>query len=210
MIHVNGTSAAGRTGSRYNTAEAQAIAIWIMEKTADFEQKYGKPISKIIAVVTPFKAQELEIRKLLGKAYKDMIVGTVHALQGAESPIVVFSPVNSPGDRSFFMERDNKYNLLNVAVSRAKHSFLVFGNMNIFDQEKNTPVGNLAKWLFDSPENELSGNFIYEQPEPLAKYYNPTRRLSTLEEHRDVLGKAFREAKELPFDRIPFYFYKGY
>lgn len=195
-VHVNGTSAAGRTGSRYNTAEAQAIAIWIMEKTADFEQKYGKPISKIIAVVTPFKAQELEIRKLLGKAYKDMIVGTVHALQGAESPIVVFSPVNSPGDRSFFMERDNKYNLLNVAVSRAKHSFLVFGNMNIFDQEKNTPVGNLAKWLFDSPENELSGNFIYEQPEPLAKYYNPTRRLSTLEEHRDVLGKAFREAKE--------------
>ena len=61
------------------------------------------------------------------------------------------------------MEQGGKYNMLNVAVSRAQYHFLVFGNMNIFHPERNTPVGNLAKWLFDDPANEVSGNFIYRQ-----------------------------------------------
>lgn len=49
--------------------------------------------------------------------------------------------------------------MLNVAVSRAQYHFLVFGNMNIFHPERNTPVGNLAKWLFDDPANEVSRQF---------------------------------------------------
>lgn len=35
-----------------------------------------------------------------------MIIGTVHSLQGAQCPIVLFSTVNSPEDYSLFMERD--------------------------------------------------------------------------------------------------------
>lgn len=36
-----------------------------------------------------------------------------------------FSTVNSPEDHSLFMERDGKYNMLNVAISRAQHHFIV-------------------------------------------------------------------------------------
>lgn len=198
-VHVNGVSEAGKTGSRFNRAEAAAIVTWLGLKREELEKVYQKPIAEIVAVITPFKAQELKIRSLLrevpdAEEYKEMVIGTVHALQGAECPVVLFSSVNSLEDRSYFMERDNKYNLLNVAVSRAKHCFLVFGNMNIFDPGENTPAGNLAKWLFDSPENELSGDFIYNQKQPLG-VYAPTERISTLEGHRRLLKRAFETAR---------------
>lgn len=59
------------------------------------EKTYKKPIHKIVAVVTPFKAQEAEIRHQIQKIsgnekYKEMIIGTVHSLQGAQCPIVLF------------------------------------------------------------------------------------------------------------------------
>ena len=92
------------------------------------------------------------------------------------------------------MERDGKYNMLNVAISRAQHHFIVFGNMNIFHPEENTPVGNMAKWLFDDPSNEISNNFIYQQEVPLCTYH-PTLRLSTTEEHIQVLHQAFEKAR---------------
>lgn len=54
-------------------------------------------------------------------------LGTVHALQGAERSIVIFSMVYGPNEvgNMFF---DSGVNLLNVAVSRAKDSFIVFTN----------------------------------------------------------------------------------
>lgn len=151
-----------------------------------------------MAVVTPFKAQEESIRSLAeqspeAEAFAGMTIGTVHSLQGAQCPVVIFSSVNSPGDASYFMEQGGKYNMLNVAVSRAQYHFLVFGNMNIFHPERNTPVGNLAKWLFDDPANEVSGNFIYRQKEPLCRY-QPAERLSTLKEHTGLLRQAFKDA----------------
>lgn len=158
-----------------------------------------QPIHEIVAVVTPFKAQEAEIRHQIQKIsgnekYKEMIIGTVHSLQGAQCPIVLFSTVNSPEDHSLFMERDGKYNMLNVAISRAQHHFIVFGNMNIFHPEENTPAGNMAKWLFDAPSNEISNNFIYQQEIPLCTYH-PTLRLSTTEEHVQTLRQAFEKAR---------------
>lgn len=39
----------------------------------------------------------------------------------------------------------------------------------------------------------MSGNFIYRQQEPLCRY-QPTERLSTLEEHTGLLRQAFKEA----------------
>ena len=53
----------------------------------------------------------------------------------------------------------------------------VFGNMNIFHPEENTPVGNMAKWLFDDPSNEISNTFIYQQEVPLCTYYLGTHLL---------------------------------
>ena len=197
-VHVNGVSEKGATGSVLNRAEAAAIVSWLETEKDKLESVYKEPIRKIVAVVTPFKAQEEIIRSFAeqspeAEAFAGMTIGTVHSLQGAQCPVVIFSSVNSPGDASYFMEQGGKYNMLNVAVSRAQYHFLVFGNMNIFHPERNTPVGNLAKWLFDDPANEVSGNFIYRQKEPLCRY-QPAERLSTLEEHTGLLRQAFKDA----------------
>ena len=199
-MHVNGVSEKGKTGSVLNRAEAAAIIAWLEGERKALEQAYAKPLHKIVAIVTPFKAQEDELRSIAqsspeAEALDGMTIGTVHSLQGAQCPIVIFSPVNTPGDASFFMEQDGKYNMLNVAVSRAQDHFLVFGNMNIFHPERDTPAGNLAKWLFDNPANEVSSNFIYQQATPLGRY-RVAERLSTLDAHRELLRKVFAEASQ--------------
>lgn len=82
-----------------------------------------------------------------------MKIGTVHALQGAEKEIVLFSTVYGDGDVStMFFDKGNKPNILNVAVSRAKESFIVFGNERIFNEEAKTPSGLLRSYLQISSE----------------------------------------------------------
>ena len=69
---------------------------------------------------------------------------------------MIFSPVYGIDDRPpYFFDRDNS--MLNVAVSRAKDSFLVFGNMNNFDQKASSkPSGILASFLFRDEANEIT------------------------------------------------------
>jgi superfamily I DNA and/or RNA helicase len=72
----------------------------------------------------------------------------VHALQGAERPIVILSMVYGPGDvGTMFFDRDNKPNMLNVAVSRAQDNFIVFANTRILNNNARTPSGILSNHL---------------------------------------------------------------
>ena len=48
---------------------------------------------------------------------------------------------------TMFFDRDNKPNMLNVAVSRAKDNFVVFANTRILDKTAKTPSGVLANHL---------------------------------------------------------------
>lgn len=87
-----------------------------------------------------------------------LTVGTVHSLQGAERAIVIFSPVYSKHEDGGFIDSDSS--MLNVAVSRAKDSFLVFGDMDLFEiQPGSSPRGLLAKYLFSSDSNALQFEF---------------------------------------------------
>ena len=204
---MNGYSQKGKTGSRFNEAEAAAIVKWLSREKRKLKEAYGKPISQVAAIVTPFKAQERLLRKLLSGLpdaadFVTMTVGTVHSLQGAQYPLVIFSPVNSPDDTSYFMEAGGKYNMLNVAVSRAQYHFLVFGHMNIFHPDRDTPSGNLAKWLFDSQQSEISSHFLYQDEDPLMsqsldvpRQSAAVCRLSTLEAHTDILRQALQTAR---------------
>ncbi|MBO0798328.1 MAG: TIR domain-containing protein, partial [Blastocatellia bacterium] len=156
-LHVPGNPR--KLGSSWvNEDEAQAIARWIVKyrKMVEFHPDYiNKPIGEIIAVLTPFKAQEKKIKKALERSGFDGItVGTVHVLQGAERPVILYSSVYGPGDILYMM--NHEINLLNVAVSRAKDSFLVFGNMQIFKPlEAPLPTGILARHLYEKDTNRL-------------------------------------------------------
>ena len=154
-IHVEGKSTV-RNKARYNDAECDAICKWLTEQRGTIENKYidGKDyccLEDIVGILTPFVEQKNQLRRALRRAGFDVEhfkLGTVHALQGAERPIVLFSAVYGPGDvGTMFFDKGGKPNMLNVAVSRAKDSFIVFANKKIFDPNTNTPSGILARHL---------------------------------------------------------------
>lgn len=157
-------------GSRKNLADARQIVAWLVHNRARLEQHYADPrtgepghISSIVGIVTPFAPQAAAIAALIRKSMPDtkakgygVTVGTVHRLQGAEREIILFSPVYGDGYKGgMFFDRGR--NMMNVAVSRAKDSFLVFGNLALFDARRgNAPSGVLAKYLFQHADNDLA------------------------------------------------------
>lgn len=183
-------------GSRENRVEAETIAGWLSIQRTCLEEHYGKPLTELVGVITPFTRQaELLHRALRQVGLPRITAGTVHTLQGAERPVIIFSPVyHEPG--SFFF--DQGVNMLNVAVSRAQDSFLVFGTMAIFEPApegtSRRPSSVLARHLFQGAGVELKVRVLD------AKRETPrgatTMRLSTLQEHRDVLVRSLSEAQQ--------------
>jgi len=148
-IHIEGNSTTSST-SRHNQNEVKAIVDWLLKNRDIIERKYGK-IENAVGIITPFVGQKNSLRYSLKNAGFDIDIlklGTVHALQGAERPIILFSMVYGKGDSgTMFFDRDNKPNMLNVAVSRAKENFIVFANTGIFDKKARTPSGILSNHL---------------------------------------------------------------
>lgn len=169
LIHVDG-SEARRGGSRQNEHEAAAIVDWLKANRADIERHYADaagrptPLWQLVGIVTPFAAQAGAIERRLRRELPDLLrkdgrltVGTVHALQGAERAIVLFSPTYGDGftGNAFF---DYKPNMLNVAVSRARDSFIVIGNRKLFDAGRpGLPSGLLASYLVEHAAEEVDG-----------------------------------------------------
>lgn len=195
-VHVDGRAETPPSGSRINRLEAITIAEWLVDQRERLEVVHDKPLGQIVGVVTPFKAQaNLVERECLARDIKvgggnaEMTVGTVHALQGAERPIVLFSAVYSRHDDGSFIDSDPS--LLNVAVSRAKDSFLVFGDMDVIGTAaRGTPRHLLGRYLFSHERNELSFMTSAARPDLLALCRTP-RLINNAEAHdqciRDVL-----------------------
>jgi hypothetical protein len=183
-----------------NPGEARVIATWISEHQNEFVEKYkGKRIQDIVAIVTPYRPQTELLRQALRdqdlmSGSQGLTVGTVHALQGAERPIVLFSPVVSYGPGTGRALFDKTSNMLNVAVSRAKDSFLVFGDMRLFDPSGNLPSSVLAKHLFRSEGNEVVD--VLTAPVKQLDELLPASRIDTLQRHRDALKWSIENAKE--------------
>ncbi|WP_220385941.1 hypothetical protein, partial [Klebsiella pneumoniae] len=87
-----------------------------------------------------------------------------------------------------FIDRDSS--MLNVAVSRAKDSFLVFGDMDLFEiQPASSPRGLLSKYLFASDNNALQ--FEYKERQDLNTAQTQISTLHGVEEHDVFLNQTF-------------------
>jgi hypothetical protein len=182
-------------GSRDNAEEAHVIAQWIVEHRDTLTSQYPEEnLEDIIAIITPFKRQTSLLKRILQeKGITEPIdVGTIHVLQGAERPIVLFSSVYGVNDSPpFFFDRSN---MLNVAVSRAKDSFLVFGNMNHFhQQDSRVASGVLARFLFADARNEITDISLPVRHDMTLSATHP--HLDTLEAHRTALTEGLRHAQ---------------
>lgn len=191
--HVAGRSEQEGSTSRMNRLEAESIVGWLEQNEQMICESYaGKKLSDLVGVITPFTGQARLLARQLPRNFSGMLVGTVNSLQGAERPIIIFS---SAYDRFFngTYYFDKSPNFLNVAVSRAKDSFIVFGDMEIFDQKKSAPSSLLAKYLFQHAENEITD--IAPAPR-IESDSEELDRLVTLEDHQQALSDAFLNAKE--------------
>lgn len=158
-LHVDGRAI--RLGSsRANLLEARTIAAWLDANRSELESRYRARLEQIVGVVTPFGQQVREIRTACGSrgisvdSQDGMTIGTVHSLQGAERPVVIFSPVYSKHADGNFI--DASASMLNVTVSRAKDSCLVFGDMDVLTTAApGSARSMLGEFLFSSTDNAL-------------------------------------------------------
>jgi hypothetical protein len=103
-----------------------------------------------VAVITPYRGQLEQLRKQFqrhgipidysveltdvedappGLTGKGVALGTVHRFQGGERSIVLFSSVVTRRGSLAFL--DDRENLLNVAISRARHRFVALGDRSV-------------------------------------------------------------------------------
>jgi Cdc6-like AAA superfamily ATPase len=158
--HANVFGRASKRGTSWrNEIEAGAIAAWIRKNKELLCQ--GRPLKEVVAILTPFRAQMTILKNALKKvnlSEDNIVVGTVHSLQGAERDVVIFSPVYDANTAPHSLFFDYDVNVLNVVVSRAKNSFLVFGDVRIFRRDRDggkAPSAILAKYLFTDPSCEI-------------------------------------------------------
>jgi hypothetical protein len=216
--HIRGF--AERSGSSWhNPIEAAAIARWVGENEQMLLDRYGAgkaSIGEVLAVITPYAAQkrlvEQELKKRVGEQAKSVTVGTVHTLQGAERPVIIFSPTVTADPSSASPYYDHEPNLLNVAVSRARRSFLFFGDMRLCDSvQRRSPLRLLGDRLRKHETNQTKGVNPFEGEPEVQRLVNAREHDAFLankmsKAHRRVILSSFRawdEAiKDAGIDRL--------
>lgn len=93
-----------------------------------------------IGIITPFKLQQIKIKKELQKrGWNDIEVGTVELFQGQEKEIIILTTVRSQiykhngKEHIGFLSNEKRYN---VALTRAKSLLIVIGNPKILSIDK--------------------------------------------------------------------------
>ncbi|WP_321935336.1 AAA domain-containing protein [Paraburkholderia sp. J8-2] len=164
-------------GSWRNRREVSEIVSWVVERWPHWQknpQTQGKPLRDIVALITPYRPQADLLRETLVREFdrvrarakhvgdwpdrddvNKVVIGTVHKLQGAERPIVCFSLVEGPeqGGTSFI---DTDASLMNVAVSRAKRSFVIFANPDRLFSEDVEAIVRSGKEVTDDDVSKLT------------------------------------------------------
>lgn len=144
------------------------------EIIADFIEEYLEQEidPENIAILTPFRAQVRQIKKVLARLsdyseYKEkLFIDTVERIQGQERDIVIFSlattnPIKAMQRASFFFNP----NRFNVAITRSRKKRIVIGNKKLFefssdDLELDSMINNFRDFydnsykVVEKPETE--------------------------------------------------------
>ena len=148
-IYIVESNSELKSGSRINQKEIDAISEWLAQNEKKIEGIYNKRIQELVSIITPFKAQSLKIKE--DEYLKKFQSGTVHTFQGAESPIVIFSLVYGANDNPTFIKSNHE--LMNVAVSRAKDHFIIFGSKKCLENNRKDKACRLLQDKLESLNN---------------------------------------------------------
>lgn len=114
-------------GSVSNREEAN----WIVSSIVALLRSFGRDeLQGQIVVLSPYKGQVNLLKNMIAEnrllTSAGIEVSTVDGIQGREKSVVMLSTVRSGHSKNIGFVKD--YRRLNVAITRAKHSLIVFGN----------------------------------------------------------------------------------
>lgn len=148
-----------RTDSR-NTApqEAQRIVEYVREHR-----------DKKIGVITPFSNQREYIAARLREAgLEEVTCGTVHAFQGDEKDVILFSLAitEQTGAKTYEWLKNNR-ELINVATSRAREQLVVLGSMEHLERlhrpEERDDVYELVRYVRQNGECRVTAEEVHSR-----------------------------------------------
>lgn len=109
------------TSNEKNTAPAEVEAIdrYLVENP-----------DRMVGIITPFTKQRTQIEQMIQeRGYQNASCGTVHAFQGDEKDVVIFSlALTDKTNANTYQWLCNNKELINVATSRAKEQLIVLSN----------------------------------------------------------------------------------
>ena len=118
-----------------NTPNANSRNSYI-EESAQIAKIIKENGYKEVSIVTPFVNQAALINDMLASiGVKDVKAGTIHTLQGSEKSVIIMSAALSAKTAKKTMDWiKNNHELINVAVTRAKDTFVFVGDKEAIDK----------------------------------------------------------------------------
>lgn len=205
------------TSTIKNTApkEAEAIVSYIKSHS---DQKIG--------VITPFvKQKELINKELELNNINDIACGTVHAFQGDEKDVILFSLALTDRTRAQTYDwlKNNK-ELINVSTSRAKHKLILLSSekeINRLHSSDDDDIYDLYKYVKSAGTYEVAKRVVESRALGIRPYSTETET-AFMENLNQALDSAFRDEskylvrKEVPISQVFLdnvshldYFYRG-
>ena len=144
-------------GTRQNLANSEAVMELLDIYYKDMEETFS------IGVITPYTGQVSLLKALFGKknyspAFLNRVkIGTVHTFQGSESDVIIFDMVDcskfEKGEKVYagkIFSGDQGEQLLNVAISRARHKLIVVCDPEYLDSPPGDAISINSLSIFNT------------------------------------------------------------
>ena len=164
-----------------------------------------------IGVVTPFRAQANLINRLIADhphssaitRVSDFLCDTVHRFQGDERDVMIFSPVYSQGiskGAEGFLAKSS--NLFNVAITRARASLVVVGDLSAASQSAIPHLRSFAEYVRKNrePTSTLDVEALNSE---LTESYPSVRRPQLVSDWERILYRELFAAGIRPIPQLP-------
>ena len=142
------SAASGQNGKGKWWAVGSAAALAVAKRHADVN----------VGIVTPYRDQMRMTKAWLGdQSVQNTLVGTAHAFQGQEFPVVLVDLVEDGGGQSWVAKADRKgskwsldgVRLFNVAVTRNAGRLYILANVGAISAARKGPLLEVGKMLRD-------------------------------------------------------------
>lgn len=155
---------------------------------------------KSIGIITPFSNQKEYMEELLKEnGVEDVSCGTVHAFQGDEKDVILFSTAltDQTSQKTYDWLKNNR-ELINVATSRAREQLILFSSIQnlerLHQQEQRDDIYELAEYVRTNGQCRVTADPIQSRALGIKPYSTKTE-MDFLESLNHALGNVLNRQK---------------